>query len=129
MVEAFGHPEGDAGRLGRRSHLPGFLHRVGLGLLARDVFPGRHRGQDVVVVEMGGGEDLDGVDVRVGQEVVQVGEDLGRPPGGGGRLGQVLVGVADGHHVAAVVLQIAGDVQFGDVSGADHTQTNTISLA
>ena len=47
-----------------------------------------------------------------------------RPPAA-----HVLVGVADGHHVAAVVLEVAGHVQLGDVAGADDAQSNTILLA
>ena len=67
MAVALADPEDGAGFLGRRRHGPGLGHRVGQRLLARDVLARGHRGQHMVVVEIGGGEDLHRVDVRVGQ--------------------------------------------------------------
>ena len=61
------------GLVGRRRHLPGLGDGVGQRLLARHVLAGGEGGQHVVVVEVGGGEDLDGVDVRVGEQVVELG--------------------------------------------------------
>ena len=66
-------------RVGRRAHGPGVLNGVGGRLLHRDVLPGLQRREDVVVVEVGRREDLDGVERRVVQQRVEVGEER-RPP-------------------------------------------------
>ena len=70
------------------------MDRVGQGLLARDVLAGGQRGQHVVVVKVGRGEDLDGVDVGVAQKVVELGIGPGDTPLGRHFGGPTLAGVA-----------------------------------
>ena len=69
VAEALAHPEDDPGLVGRAGHLPGLGDGVGQWLLARDVLAGGDGGQHVLVVEVGRREDLDGVDLGVGQQV------------------------------------------------------------
>ena len=68
-----------------------------------------HRGQDVLVVQVGWAQDLDGVDVQA-QELGGVAGYYFHPPPLGGGVGLDGVDVADGHDVAGGVRQIAGDV-------------------
>ena len=87
VAEALADPEDQAGVVGGLGHVAGVVDRVGERLLARDVLAGGQRVEDVVVVEVGRGKDLDRVDVGVGQHGVEVGVRRRRPPGrsrGGG---------------------------------------------
>ena len=127
--EALADPQGEPRRVGQASELQGFVDGIGDGLLHRDVLPGRQRSLDVRVVQVRGGEDLDGVDVVVGEELVDVGARPGHPPALGGLGGQRAVDVTDGQHLTIGVLQVAGDVHVGDVPGAENTESELARAA
>ena len=119
MPEALADPEDDPGSLGRLGHGLGVVHGVGNGLLARDVLASRHRGEDVVLVEVGGGEDLDGVHRRIGEQLLESGVGAGATPFGCGLCGPTGNRVAHGDHVTAWVGEVAAHVEDGDVARAD----------
>jgi hypothetical protein len=80
----------------------------------------------VVVVEIGGGEDLHRVDIRIGQHGVQLGVGGGHGPGLGGSSGPALDGIADGHHVAPFVVEVARHIEFGDIAGPDNGDAGSV---
>jgi hypothetical protein len=70
----------------------------------------------VLVVQVGGSEDLDCVDLGVVEHASEVGVDLrSTPQRAAADLAQSFVHVADGHYVAVRVLEIARDIHVGDV--------------
>ena len=84
------------------------------------------RREHVLVVEMGRGEDLDGVDVRVLEHAIQVGVDLGCAPAVGRRPRGGLVDVTDCDDVAERVLEVSGDVHVGDVPRAHDPEADAL---
>jgi hypothetical protein len=78
-------------------------------------------------MQMGGGEDLDCVEVGIGQEVVERTERAGRTPGLGRRRRPPVDWIAHGHHVAARIHQVAVHVERGDVARADDPDPRTVS--
>ena len=87
---------------------------------------GLERGDHVVVVQVGGGEHLHGVDGVVGQHVGQVGVGGLGAPFLGGLAAHLLVGVAHGDDVAAGILEVAPHVHDRDVAGAQHAQPDPV---
>ncbi len=127
VEEVLGHPEGRA-RPGHGRHDP-----IGLGhahrdrLLTGDVLAGGERGHDLLGVEIGGGQQLDGVHAGVVEELGVVRVDPGREaPLAGPPLGAGAVGVAEGDDVAARVLEVAGGVELADVAAADDGETHPV---
>ncbi len=78
------------------------------------------------MVEVGRGEDLDGVDAGVGQHGVEIGVRRRCSPGRSHLGGAALPWVADRDHRAAGVLEIAGHVHRGDVSGSDDSDPHHV---
>ena len=122
MDEALADAQRAADLVGHGLHLQRVLDRVGHRLLDGHVLAGLQRGDDVVVVQVGRGQDLHRVDGVVRQHVVQVGVvRLGAPLLG--RLApDLLVGVAHGDDVAARVLEVPPHVHDRDVARAQHAR-------
>ena len=128
--EALAHPQHLAGRQSAtRPSSKASSTVLVIGFCTETCLPASRAALHVVVVQVGGGQDLDRVDVVVGEEGVDVGVDLGHAPALGGLAGDVAVDVAHRHHVAARVLEVAGDVQVGDVAGAEHPHPDRIGAA
>ncbi len=121
--EALADPQGEPCYVGQVPKLQGFVDGVRDGLLHRDVLSGRQRSFDVRVVQVRGGEDLDRVDVVVGEELVDVGTRPRYPPALGGLAGQRPVDVTDRQHVTVGVLQVSGDVHVGDVPRTENAES------
>jgi hypothetical protein len=89
----------------------------------------RERRHDLVGVPPGGREELDGVDRAVLQHLLEVRVDARRDaPFAGAALGPPGLGVAQRHHVAARVLEVAGRVQERDVAAADDGEADAIHV-
>ena len=97
------------------------MERAGGGFLAGDVLAGVEGGDGLVGVQEGWGEELDGVDAVVGEDVVVAGVDAwGDAPLAGAEFGALGDGVAEGGDLAAVVGEVAGGVELGDGAAADY---------
>jgi hypothetical protein len=98
----------DDGERARGVHGERLLAQHGLAVL--------DAGQHLVLVELAGGGDDHGVDLRVGDRGQRVGDHAAARHAGGDRVGLLGEGVAHHHHAGA------GDpaVQAGDVVGAHH---------
>jgi len=73
------------------------------------------RPEHVLVVQVGRGEDLDGIELRLPDHLVETLE-TGRYPTDRGELVRLVeAGAGEGDKVAPVVVRIAGDVQLCDV--------------
>jgi hypothetical protein len=94
--EVLEHAQDPARAFGRLRDPVELLQGPGGRLLERDVFAGLEGGHGMLRVQMMRGQDLDRVHLRVGQESVEVGVDLGSPPGAGALPGPGLVAIADG---------------------------------
>jgi hypothetical protein len=90
------------------------------------VLAGFERGDHVVVVQVGGRQDLDGVDGVVRQHVRQVGMVRRGAPFLGRLAADLLVGVAHADDVAAGVFEVAPHVHGRDVAGAQDAQPNLV---
>ena len=112
--------------LRRRTHGTGVLNGVGRGLLHRDVLPRLERRDHVVMVEMGGGEHLNGIERGIAQHVVEVAVKGGRAPVLRRLSSHDLVGVAHRSNLATRVEQIALHVEGRDVPGPEHTQSDLV---
>jgi hypothetical protein len=100
---------------------------VGQGLLTGDVLARLEGGHDLVGVKPGGGEQLHGVDRVVVEHLGEVRVDArGDAPSSCSALRALGGGIAQGRHLAAGVLQIAGDVELGDVAAAGDGQTQPV---
>jgi hypothetical protein len=126
VEEALPDAEDDAGLVDRLEHRSGLGDRVGHRLLARDVLARARGRDDVVVVEVRGREDLDRVDLVVGEEGVEAGVDLGHVPLPRLPLGLFAAWVAQREDVAAIMLEVSGDVQWCDVAHADDPDAYAI---
>ena len=120
--------EAAAGGLGRVEHAPGVDVGAGHGLLAEDVLARLERGDGhgrvVVVVQA----DVDGVDVVAGEQVAEVGVDVGDgvQPGHAARLR--LVDVGDGDDLDVGHLGVGLDVAFADLADADDADFHPIYI-
>ena len=126
MEEALAHPEHNTGPVRSLRHLDPVGDAVRDRLLAGDVLAGCDRGEDVLLVEMGRGEDLDRVDVRVGQQLVEARVHGRDAPLGRHLAGLVFPRVAHRHHVAAGVREVPGHVHGRDVADADDSDPDPI---
>jgi len=126
MGHALTDAKGEAGVLGGLAHLDGLFDGVGHGLLHRDVLARLQGGEDVRVVQVRRGEHLDGVDVGVCEELVDVVVDPRHAPALCGGRGGRRHDVAHSEDLAARVLEIAGHVQIGDVAGTEHSDSNAV---
>ena len=88
------------------------------------MLPGLQRREDVVMVEMGRGEDLDGVERRVVQHLARGRVEEGRPPVRCRLSPDRLVGVAHCGDLTPGVQQVPLDVHGRDVAGTEHAQSN-----
>ena len=77
-------------------------------------------------VEVGRAEDLDRVDVGIGEQVGQIGVTPGHPPLPGPALEHLLAWITQRHHVAPLVLEVAGHVEGRDVADTDDAQPHPI---
>jgi hypothetical protein len=112
------HGVGDALGLGQRD---------GQRLLTRHVLAGRERRDDLVRVQPGGREELDGVNRAVVQDFLEVRVHAGcNAPLARAALGPLRVRVAQGDHVTAGVLEVAGHVELRDVAATDDGEAHAI---
>ena len=126
MDEALADAQRATHALGHRAHFQRVLDRVGHRLLHRHVLAGLERGDHVVVVHVGRRQYLEGIDRVVGQQVGQLGVERFGAPLLGGLPTDLLVGVADGHDVAARVFEVSPHVHCRDVAGAQHAQPDRV---
>ena len=114
VEEVLGHAEECAGAGGGLGDAVGLIQGRRDGLLAGDVLARLEGGYGLLGVQVGRREQLDGVDLGVLEHLlvarVYPGRDtpLGRPA-----LGALAHGVAQGHDVARLVLQVARRVELG----------------
>jgi len=126
VEEALADPEDHPGPVRGLRHLDTVRDAVRDRLLARHVLAGRDRGEHVLLVEMRRGQDLDRVDVRVGEEVLKPGVHGRDAPFGRHLARLVLPGVAERHDVAAGISQVAGHVHGRDVADADDADPDPV---
>ncbi len=98
---------------------------VGHGLLDRDVLARLEGGDHVVVVQVGRGQHLDGVEESSASMPPGRGS-RSPPPFLGGLAAHLLVGVAHGDDVAAWVLEVPPHVHDRDVPGAQDPQPDPV---
>jgi len=96
-------------------HLARFGDRVRDRFLHRDVLAGRRGSDDVVAVHVRRREDLDRVDVGIGEQIVERRVDLRHAPLGGHAPCLAFSRLAQRDHIAAVVLEVAAGVDGCDV--------------
>src|SRR5262249_52980537 len=81
----------------------------------------------LVGVEIGRGQELDGVDVGIVEELSVLAVDAwAQPPLPGPERRARLLGIAEGDHVAARMLEIAGRVELADVAAAHDGEADAI---
>jgi hypothetical protein len=78
----------------------------------------------VFLVHERGCEDLDRVDLVVGENRVDRVVDLGHAPQVGHACGLLLSRVADRDDVAAIVREVSGDIERRDVAGSDDSESD-----
>ena len=95
------------------------------GFWQETCLPASEGGDGLVGVQVGWGEELDGVDAVVGEDVVVAGVDAGGDaPLAGAELGALGNGVAESGDLAAVVGEVAGGVELGDGAAADYGEAD-----
>ena len=120
--EVFVDAQGAVSGRGSSDHLAGLGEGESHGFLDGDMLAGGEGVEGDGVVEVMGQEDFDEVEVGEGEEVVVVGEDaIGlHVPGVSAALGGLLIDVADGCELGAVVLEVFEGVEVADAAGADE---------
>ena len=103
----------------RRNHPVGLRHAEGHRLLHGDVFAGLARRHCHVSVQMMRHQQLDQVDVAVGQELVEVGVNLRRAPRLGALFGQLPIRVTHGNDAGVISASVAHFMEVGDAPTAD----------
>ena len=103
----------------RRDHPVGLRHAERHRLLHGDVLAGLARRHRHVSVQVMRHQQLDQVDVAVGQELVEVGVDLRRAPRLGALLGQLPVRVTHGDDAGVISAAVAHFMEVGDAPTAD----------
>jgi hypothetical protein len=117
--EVLEHAQAAAGGGRGGLELPQRPHREGGRLLERDVLARREGGEGDVAVEVVREEDVDGVDVGRAEELLVIGERLGRAPLGATPLGERRIAVAHGDQGRAGMGEIARGVEGGDPPAPD----------